>query len=62
MIKKATPAKEAAAESLDWIKSRAAQVKEVGQKELHELVRVASKLKDLRATPAAAGKRKTKQK
>jgi|GEM_PF-4014139 len=63
MIQKAAPAKDAAAESLGWIKSRATKVKEVGQKELHELVRVASKLKELRATPApASGKRKAKHK
>jgi len=63
MIQKAAPAKDAAAESFGWIKSRATRVKEVGQKELHELVRVASKLKELRATPSpATGKRKTKHK
>ncbi len=63
MIQKAAPAKDAATESLGWIKSRATKVKEVGQKELHELVRVASKLKELRSTPApATGKRKAKHK
>lgn len=67
MIQRAAPAKDAAkdvaAESLGWLKSRASRVKEVGQKELHELVRVASKLKELRGTPAAAtGKRKSKHK
>jgi hypothetical protein len=67
MFQKAAPAKDAAkdvaAESLGWIKSRATQVKEVGAKELHELVRVASKLKELRSTPApATGKRKAKHK
>lgn len=67
MIQKAAPAKDAAknvaAESLGWIKSRATRVKQVGTKELHELVRVASKLKELRSTPApATGKRKAKHK
>ncbi len=62
IIQRADPAKAVAADSLGWLKSRAARVKQAGQRELHELVRVVSKLKEVRRAPATVGRRKTKSK